>query len=164
MIASAHVAAGAAIGILAARKIRPRALQVLVAIAVGIAGHLAMDAIPHSDYAFLPITIVPWAGLGEAFVAIGIVVLLARGRVSARERLPIAAGVFASMAPDVKFVARVLMPSWEDPITRVTDAVHGFHAVRPLHMWLAFGGEVMLAIGFFYIYWRVARSARSPHA
>jgi hypothetical protein len=157
MIASLHVATGAAIGIAAARTLRPRALQVFVAIVVGVGGHLLMDAIPHSDYAFLPVDIVPWVGLGEAFVAIGIVALLSRKQFGVGEWLPVATGVAASMAPDVKFVVRVLAPQYEAAVTRVTDAVHGLHATRPLHVWIAFSAEVALALTFFYLFWRIAR-------
>jgi hypothetical protein len=161
MIASLHVATGAAIGIAAARTIRPRALQVFVAIVVGIGGHLLMDAIPHSDYGFLPMSIVAWVGLGEAFVAIGVVALLARRKLGVGEWLPVSAGVAASMAPDVKFAVRVFVPQYEEAVTRVTDAVHGLHATRPLHIWLAFGGEVILAMTFFFLFWRISRMKRA---
>jgi hypothetical protein len=161
MIASLHVATGAAIGIAAARTLRPRALQVFVAIVVGIGGHLLMDAIPHSDYGFLPMSSVAWVGLGEAFVAIGVVALLARKKLGAGEWLPVAAGVAASMAPDVKFVVRVLAPQYEEAVTRVTDAAHGLHATKPLHIWLAFSGEVLFALVFFYLFWRIARTRRA---
>jgi hypothetical protein len=157
MIASLHVATGAAIGIAVARKLRPRAFQVLVAIVVGVCGHLLMDAIPHSDYAFLPEAIVPWVGLGEACIAIGVVALLARRQLRAGEWLPVAAGVAASMAPDVKFAARLFAPQYEAAVTRVTDAVHGLHATKPLHVWLAFSAEAFLALTFFYLFWRIVR-------
>ena len=157
MIASLHVATGAAIGIAAARNLRPRALQLLVAVVVGVCGHLLMDAIPHSDYAFLPDAIVPWVGLGEAFIAIGVVALLSRRQLGAGEWIPVAAGVVASMAPDVKFVVRVVAPQYEAAVTRVTDAVHGLHATKPLHVWLAFSGEVLMMLTFFYLFWRIAR-------
>jgi hypothetical protein len=160
MIASLHVATGAAIGIAAARNLRPRAIQVIVAVVLGVCGHLLMDAIPHSDYAFLPEGIVPWVGLGEALIAIGAVALLARHKLGAREWIPVAAGVAASMAPDVKFAVRIAAPQHEAAVSRLTDAVHGLHATKPLHVWLAFGGEVFLALTFFYLFWRIARGSR----
>lgn len=160
MIASLHVAAGAAIGIAAGRTLRPRALQVVVAIVVGIGGHLLMDAIPHSDYGFLAMSNVAWVGLGEAFVAIGLVALLARRKLAPGEWIPVAAGIVASMAPDVKFAVRVAAPRYEAAVMRVTDAVHGLHASQPLHIWLAFSAEVFLALTFFYLFWRIARAGR----
>jgi hypothetical protein len=162
MIASAHVAAGAVVGAVAMGLRAPVAARLLFAMAVGITGHLAMDAIPHSDYAFVEFSHIAWVGLGEALVACAFVAFLARGRLPAGSALTLFVGVASSMAPDVKFVARVLAPKYEAPITRITDAVHGFHATEPLHIWLAFAGEAFLAVGFFYLFWRLLRGAAAP--
>jgi hypothetical protein len=162
MIASAHVAAGAVAGAVAMRLRAPIAVRVIVALTIGIVSHLTMDAIPHSDYAFLTLGRIPWFGLGEAFVALGVVLFVARGRFVSGEWLPFFAGVAGSMAPDVKFVVRVLAPKYEAQVSRMTDAVHGFHATEPLHIWLAFAGEAALALGFLYIFWRLIRGAAAP--
>jgi hypothetical protein len=162
MIASAHVAAGAVAGALAMSLRAPVAVRVIVALTVGIVSHLAMDAIPHSDYAFLTLGEIPWVGLGEAFVALGVVLFVARGRFVPGQPLAFMAGIAGSMAPDVKFVVRVLAPKYESQVTRITDRVHGFHATEPLHIWLAFAGEAMLAIGFLYVFWRLIRGAEVP--
>lgn len=162
MIASAHVAAGAVVGAVAMRWRAPVAVRVLVAIVIGIAGHLAMDAIPHSDYAFVQFNRIAWVGLGEALVACVLVWFMVRGRLAPGRRLPLVAGIASSMAPDVKFVVRTLAPLYEHRVTRVTDAIHGFHATEPLHIWLAFTGEVLLAAGFFYLFWRLLRGAVAP--
>src|SRR5690349_18660683 len=107
MIASAHVAAGAVVGALAMRLRAPTFVRLVVAMVVGVTLHLAMDAIPHSDYAFVPMGKIPWVGLGEALVACAIVALMARGRFAAGQLLVLIVAVASSMAPDVKFVARV---------------------------------------------------------
>jgi hypothetical protein len=159
MIASAHVAAGAFVGAAASRLPAPMAVRVLVAMIVGAGGHLLMDAIPHSDYLFIQFRWIALIGLAEALVACGVVAMTARGKLASGQWIPLAAGVAFSMAPDVKFVARVLAPQWELPITRVTDAIHGWHATEPLHVWIAFAGEVFLAVGFFYLFTRMLRGA-----
>src|SRR5689334_18302717 len=138
MIASAHVAAGAVVGASAMRLRLPLVVRLAIAAIVGVTLHLAMDAIPHSDYAFLPIGRVPWVGLGEALVACVVVALLARGRLREGGAVTLVVAVSSSMAPDVKFVARVLAPRFEDNITRLTDTIHGWHAIQPLHVIIAF--------------------------
>jgi hypothetical protein len=162
MIASAHVAAGAVVGALAIRLPAPAVVRLAVAMVVGITLHLAMDAIPHSDYAFIEIGRIPWVGLGEALVACGVVALLARRRLRAGGAFTLLVAVASSMAPDVKFVARVLAPRYESAITNITDKVHGWHAIQPLHVFIAFSGEVILALGFFYLFWRLVKAGSAP--
>jgi hypothetical protein len=147
VLASVHVAAGAVAGAVAMRL---------------LVGHLAMDAIPHSDYAFIELGTIPWVGLVEALVACAAIALMARGRLARGESLILATGVAGSMAPDVKFVVRLIAPAYEERVTRITDAVHGLHATEPLHIWIAFAGEVALALGAAFVFWRLIRGARAP--
>ena len=162
MIASAHVAAGAVVGALAMRMRASVVVRVVVAMVAGVALHLAMDAVPHSDYAFIEIRWVPWVGLAEAAVACAIVTGLAKGRIGSSQPIVLFAAIASSMAPDVKFVARVLAPRYEAAITRITDTIHGLHATQPLHVVLVFSGEVLLALGFFYVFWRMIRAGVAP--
>jgi hypothetical protein len=164
MLASAHVAAGAFAGTVAMRIRAPTPLRLLVAAVIGAGSHLAMDAVPHSDYAFFDIAVIPWVGLGEAIAACVVVAFTARARLAPGGLVPMMAGIASAMAPDVKFVVRVLAPRYEAPVTRVTDAFHGLHASGPLHIWLAFAGEVALAVGFFYLFRRLLSGAKGAAA
>src|SRR5262245_46402143 len=116
MIASAHVAAGAVVGALAMRLRVPAMVRIMFAMIVGVTLHLAMDAIPHSDYAFIRIRWVPWIGLAEAALACAMAAWMSRGRLGSGQPFVLFVAIASSMAPDVKFVARVFAPRFEDDI------------------------------------------------
>ena len=65
LIASAHLAAGFVAGMTAARVTTNTKARVALAFGLGFLSHIALDAIPHSDYMTLPQSTIRWVVLGE---------------------------------------------------------------------------------------------------
>jgi hypothetical protein len=111
MIASAHFAAGTVVGMASAHFARSRFAQVAIAFGTGVAVHLLMDAVPHSDYELLPTQYVPFVIVGEGLVVLVFAFMALRNRVKSGWRPAIVAGVLGSALPDAKFIAPYLLPT-----------------------------------------------------
>ena len=105
MIVSAHVATGAAAGVLAGSRGR--------ALAIGAALHALADRVPHRDIYDRPFEI----GSGAALVAL---LALVRGPLD-----PAVVGALASCAPDVEHIVRLPRPGGRKLYP--SHRVHGWH-------------------------------------
>jgi hypothetical protein len=137
MIASAHVAAGVVIGVIAARLMRWPAGRIAAAFAASVLVHLEMDAIPHSDYHTLS-----WTGMLVVVALelnlVGIVAYhLLRHRLPPQGLWSVAAGVFGSALPDAKFMAPLLPSELARLVQSSGDRLH--HAIHAAPTSLAYG-------------------------
>lgn len=133
MIASAHIAAGVVIGLVATRFMEWRPGRVLAALPAGVLVHLAIDFVPHADYNDIvgrPLLAI--VGV-ELMVTGAILFVLLRHRAPVGWFPPVASGVVGSALPDVKFFAPLVMPP--DVAAHATELGerlhHAIHAPRP---------------------------------
>lgn len=171
MIASAHLLGGLICG-LAALPVRAAALRVAVAFGLGVASHVMLDMIPHSDYATLSRSTIIVVVSMEIAATLGLAwVLLRRPRVRGwRTTLP--AGLAGASIPDVKFFAPFLPSSMATRIEEVANRFHGpFHA-PPMALTLELSAELgctVLLLGAFVFLARhppgqhSARYQAAPH-
>lgn len=133
MIAAAHFSAGVVAGMAASRSRGRVALRCIVAFAIGLASHAALDAIPHADYGSLPETRVAMIIAAEAVGIALVSVAILRQRVQPGWLLPMLAGLFGATLPDIGFAANLLLPRHIGMrVHRAGDAFHGgFHARGP---------------------------------
>jgi len=100
MIASAHVAAGAVVGMASAYSVKPRFARLTLAIGMAIVAHLLLDAIPHSDYTSLPRPTVLLVATSEILAASAIAGCILRTRLTHDWPEYLSAGLFGSLLPD----------------------------------------------------------------
>lgn len=136
--------------------------KVVVAFGVGVLSHVAMDAIPHSDYRMLPRPMVVWVSACEVVATVAIAALLLRGRFPPRWRGSTVAGFAGACLPDIKFAARVLLPQETvRPVERYGDAFHGFfHAEDLANPMIGLGIEVAFAIALLLLLSAFPRTSR----
>ena len=128
MIAAAHVAAGAVAGLLAARVTRRASVALVLSFAVGVASHVAMDAIPHSDYGSLSRGAALGVALGEVVVMVFVISSMMRGRVTPPDASCMTAGAVGAMLPDVKSAAMLFPGQLGAPIVEFWERFHALHA------------------------------------
>jgi hypothetical protein len=130
MIASAHLAAGVVAGMTATRTARGPLARIALAVGLGVLSHVALDALPHSDYGELGIGVMVAVVAGEALVTGSILWFILRDRLAPGWPGFLLAGVAGSALPDAKFFAAlVLPPDVTATITRYGDRFHEpFHA------------------------------------
>ncbi|HSA56616.1 MAG TPA: hypothetical protein VLE53_12985 [Gemmatimonadaceae bacterium] len=109
VIASAHLAAGAVAAVAAVSLGGSTTRRVLTAFVLGVLSHVALDAMPHSDYEPLsPDRLVAPVLIEVAVISLVLAWLLRRRlRAHWAEYL---AGLAGAAIPDVKFLARLPMP------------------------------------------------------
>jgi hypothetical protein len=141
MIASAHVLAGLICGV-AAASARASGARVVAAFALGVASHVILDAIPHSDYGVLSRSTIVAVVAMEVVATIAFAWFLLHRREVAGWRTALPAGVAGASIPDIKFVAPLL----PDPASTWTEeAANRFHG--PFHAWPApLGVEILLEL------------------
>jgi hypothetical protein len=161
MLASAHVAAGAVAGILGVRTPAPLIARILIAFALGVVSHMALDAIPHSDYAFLPMRLYPVVGVTETVVATGLAFLIVRKRLQVGSAIVLASGIVASLAPDVKFLARLVWPAKAATVERAGNSFHWFHAPAHPDRMIYFVIELGCMLALFAILILLARTRKN---
>lgn len=110
MIASAHVAAGAVVGMASAYAVKHRFARLALATGMAVVVHFLMDAIPHSDYAALPRPIVLVVATCEILAASAIAWCVLRTRLTSDWPVYMSAGLLGSLLPDIKFAAPLLLP------------------------------------------------------
>ena len=129
MIASAHIVSGIVCGVVAASA-RTNASRFAVAFALGLASHLVLDAIPHSDYGqhfgaermAIVMVEVP------ATAALMWFMLRSRWRPGFGVSLP--AGVAGSVLPDAKFAFAMFPEPVASSVERWGNGFHSwFHAL-----------------------------------
>lgn len=148
MIASAHIAAGAVVGVLSARATRAPVAAISLALVLGFLSHFVLDMVPHADYAPLSRTATVRLALSEVAVTSGLVWLILLRRLPSRAALPVLAGVGASALADAKFVARlVLPPETAEVIAAYGDRLHaGIHAAPPVTIAAGWSTEIATAL------------------
>jgi hypothetical protein len=150
MIATAHVAAGAVASMVAVRATTQPVGRVVLAVVLSLASHMAMDAIPHSEYRFVPGRYIVRVALVESIVACVIAALIVRRRLPPGSVIALAAGIFASLLPDVQFGADLFL-SREGAATteRIGDFFHMFHAKKHGAGFRGIGVEITVAVLLF---------------
>lgn len=148
MIASAHIAAGAVVGVVSARASRHPVVGVGLALVAGFLSHFALDMVPHADYAPFSRPAVVRLALTEVAVSSLVVWLLLRGQLSPTRTLHVLAGMGASALPDAKFVARLVFPpDTAERIAAFGDGLHqGVHAAPPVTLAAGWGAEIAIAV------------------
>ena len=138
MIASAHFSAGLVSGMAGPRLARHRAMQIVLAFLIGIASHVVLDAIPHSDYLGLTTRRILPIVVAEVCVIMAIGAVILRKRVRPGWPWPMVAGIVGATILDFKFAARVVLPRvLARQVAPYGDWVHRwFHA-----------GDVSLTLG-----------------
>lgn len=148
MIASAHVAAGAVAGMAGGYMPGNRILKTAAAFGLGILSHVALDAIPHSDYRFLSPSVIVWVASCET-IAIGATIgYLLRGRLIPQWPAYLLAGLVGASLPDAKVAARLLLPGpGAERMEYYGDYFHSFfHAERMAAPLLGLGIEVACTV------------------
>ena len=149
-----------------AHSTRSRAGRVAVALALGALAHVALDAIPHSDYAPLPLSRIVWVALAEILTSCAVIAYVLRHRLMPRWPEYLIAGIGASAAPDAKFVARLLLPS--NVAARVAeygDRLHvPFHAAPPSSPRAGWMAEIVCVAILLALLTRFPRSDSAPAA
>ena len=163
MFASAHIAAGAVAATIGGRLAGSAAGRAAAAFAIGLLSHVALDAVPHADYAPLPRSTIVWVVLCESVAVSALVACIVRRRI-ARGWLPcLAAGVLGAVLPDAKFGAPFLLsPHAAERVRAYGDAFHDyFHAPRPPTPLVGWVLEIGAALLLLAILTRFPRSRRT---
>jgi hypothetical protein len=166
MIASAHIAAGAVAATIGGRLSGSAAGRAAAAFAIGVLSHVALDAVPHADYAPLQRATIVWVVLCESVVMAALVASIVRRRI-ARGWLPcLAAGVLGAVLPDAKFGAPLLLSAHAaERVRAYGDALHDyFHAPRPPTSLVGWVLEIGATLVLLAILTRFPRTADSPES
>lgn len=132
--------------------------RIALAALLGVASHMALDAIPHSEYRFMPLDDALKVALVEILVMIPVVVLIARRRGGRDWLVPLAAGIGASMLPDVKFGAHLFLSAKAAAVVeRVGDSFHFFHTEPHSHHMLGLVAEITITGVCFALIVRLSR-------
>lgn len=100
-----------------------------VAFALGVASHVILDAIPHSDYGTLSRSAIVTIVSMEVFATIALAWFLLRRRRPEGWSAALPAGVVGASIPDIKFVAPFLPDAASRWIGAAANRFHGpFHA------------------------------------
>jgi hypothetical protein len=125
LIASTHLAAGAATGLMVQKYLAPDAsspVRLLCSFAVGFVSHLILDALPHKDYSIHGLKL--WAIL---FLEISLIFVLV---LSFKNSLPLNLIIFFGMAggalPDVMWLLNdnLLHWSWLGNLSKINHLTH----------------------------------------
>ncbi|MDQ8165276.1 MAG: hypothetical protein P3A28_05910 [Gemmatimonadota bacterium] len=163
MIASAHVAAGALVGVIATRAWSAgTAVCIAIAILLGLGSHMVMDAIPHSEYMFMSLDHAVQVAIVEAILACGIVWLVLRRRVGRESILPVVAGIVAAMLPDLQFVSQVTALPAATELSNAGDVFHILHANTKAPPNAGAIGELALAALLLFVAARFAWRRGEP--
>jgi|GEM_PF-3967958 len=163
MIASAHVAAGALAGVIGGRVSSAGAVpSTAIAILLGLASHMLMDAIPHSEYMFISLNYAVRVAIVEAIIACGVAWLVLRRRAGRELLLPVATGIAAAMLPDLQFVSQVTALPAATELSSAGDIFHVLHASTKAPPVAGALGELALAALLFYGASKFARRRGEP--
>lgn len=129
MIASAHIVGGIVSGVVGASA-RTNASRFAVAFALGLVSHIALDAIPHSDYGQL------FGAERMAVVSIEVPATAALMWFMLRSRwrpgfgVSVPAGLAGSVLPDAKFAFAIFPEPVASSVERWGNGFHSwFHAL-----------------------------------
>ena len=148
MIASAHIAAGAAVGLIAGRLTMHPVARAAIAFGSGILSHIILDAIPHADYRGIDSSIVAVFALTETLVMFAILTLMLRGKLLPGWQWSLLPAIAGAMAPDARFPAELLLsPEMTHTAQSLGHAFHSsFHAPPPHNTAAAWAIEISAAV------------------
>lgn len=147
MIAAAHVAAGAVCGLLAARLTRTAGTAVALSFALGVASHVPMDAIPHSDYVGLTRPQALIVALVEVVALVALIRWTLRDRLAPPDAPCMVAGALGALLPDAKIAAEVVLPQGiAAPMIDFWERFHALHAAPPDARLLGLAAELTLTV------------------
>jgi uncharacterized membrane protein YwaF len=146
VIASAHLGAGLVAGMAASRASGGWARRIVIALALGLASHVMLDAIPHADYGFLRRLYILPIALCEAAVLFGVAALILRRRVVKGWQYFLAAGIFASAVPDARFGLEMFPWQIKYKVLFATYWFHSFFHAGPVTFWIGMVNQVVVAL------------------
>ena len=111
---------------LAARATRAPVSRVVLAFAIGIVTHIALDAIPHADYGNMSRRAMAPVILAEAITVATLSLAILWRRMPAGAWLAIGAGLIGATLPDIRFGADLGLPHAQ--ALAVTRAAYWFHS------------------------------------
>lgn len=151
MIASAHITAGIVCGMAASRASGGTARRVGIALLLGVASHIMMDAIPHADYGNMPRRFIVPVALCEAALVLSLAALILRRKVTRGWAAFLAAGVFGATIPDARFGLDFLSPENKYRVLFATYWFHGFFHAGPVAFWIGMADQVVATFVCFAI-------------
>lgn len=162
MIATAHLAAGAVATVAAVAFGGGGIRRVAAGFVFGVLSHMALDAVPHSDYLPLPQDQLVAPVLAETVVVTLALAWLLRTRLYGHWPVFVA-GLAGAALPDAKFLARPPMPDgMAELVWNYGIRFHDFfHAPRPsiAFGWITQVGSILLLLAL--LVW-LARAERRP--
>lgn len=161
MNASAHMTAGTVVAMTALHLTRSTTGRVAFAAGFGLLSHVLLDAIPHSDYVFLPRSSFLAVSVVEAIVITAILAPIVRPRLLPGWRWPVVVGVLCAGLLDFKVLAFRMFPfTFARAIERFTDGLHGFfHAAPPPTPYIGLAIELSCTIAMLSLLTRFPRTA-----
>lgn len=157
MIASSHLAVGAAAGI-AAQALLPSNTsgpeRLFCAFAAGFVSHLALDAVPHAEYAIKGLKL--WLAL---FIETGLVfALVLSSKNSLLSNSIIFFGMSGGAAPDLMMMSSDLIFRWQW-FREWNDIIHHFHFRGQTSPSFTFGYFIQAVVAMFAILFVRSRPA-----
>jgi hypothetical protein len=149
VIASAHLGAGIVAGMLATRLPGKPVVRVAAGLVFGLASHVMLDAIPHSDYGYTPRRMILVIAVCEAVVLLSLSWTILRSRIARGAPWVLAAGLLGSAAPDVHLSRAFLPQSMWPLVTKHTFWFHGFFHREADVFWVGMVNQVTVALVCF---------------
>ena len=146
MFATAHLGAGILSGMAASHASGSTTRKVATALFLALSSHVILDAVPHADYGFIPRRHIMPIVLCEAMVVFTVAWLILRRRVSKGWQLLLAAGLFGTAVPDLRFGFGFLPPDIKFKILFFTYWTHSFFHAEPVTFWIGMTTQVTAAL------------------
>lgn len=146
MIASAHIGAGLVAGMVASRASGSTARRVAIALLLGLASHVMLDAVPHADYGFMPRRWIVPVALCEAVVVFAAAWMILRRRVRPGWQILLVTGVFGATVPDSRFGLGFLGAQARHRVLYATYWFHSFFHAAPVVLWIGMTTQVAAAL------------------
>jgi len=151
VIASAHLGAGLVSGMAASHASGGTTRRVGIALLLGLASHVMLDAIPHADYGELSRRWIEVCVIGESILVCVAAVLILRRRVVPGWRLFLAAGLFGAAVPDTRFGLGFLPSQAKYDVLYATYWFHSFFHADPVTPWIGVTTQMVAALACFGI-------------
>jgi hypothetical protein len=146
VFASAHLSAGLLSGMVASRASGGTTRKVAAALFLALASHVMLDAIPHADYGFIPRRYILPIAFCETALVFTVGWLILRRRVSQGWKPILAAGLFGTAVPDLRFGLGFLPATIKFKILFFTYWTHGYFHAEPVAFGIGMASQVTMAL------------------